>query len=69
MHTTDISAWKHEHNFTDDTSSAEKRTRRVVVLTGAMMLIEIVAGYFFHSMALMADGCHRFVDHRLAHCG
>jgi cation diffusion facilitator family transporter len=58
MHTTDISAWKHEHNFTDDTSSAEKRTRRVVVLTGAMMLIEIVAGYFFHSMALMADGWH-----------
>ena len=58
MHTTDISAWKHEHNFTDDTSSAEKRTRRVVVLTAAMMLIEIVAGYFFRSMALLADGWH-----------
>jgi len=58
MHTTDITAWKHEHNFTDDTSSAEKRTRRVVVLTGAMMIIEIVAGFFFHSMALMADGWH-----------
>jgi cation diffusion facilitator family transporter len=58
MHTTDISAWKHEHNFTDDTSSAEKRTLRVVMLTGAMMLVEIVAAYFFHSMALMADGWH-----------
>jgi len=58
MHTTDISAWKHEHNFTDDTSSAERRTRRVVVLTAAMMLIEIVAGYFFRSMALLADGWH-----------
>ena len=58
MHTTDISAWKHEHNFTADTSSAEKRTLRVVALTGAMMLIEIVAGYFFRSMALVADGWH-----------
>ena len=58
MHTTDISTWQHEHNFSGDTSSAEKRTLRVVVLTGAMMLVEIVAGYFFHSMALVADGWH-----------
>ena len=58
MHTTDISTWKHEHNFSGDTSSAEKRTRRVLVLTGGMMLVEIVAGYFFHSMALLADGWH-----------
>jgi len=58
MHTTDISIWQHEHNFSGDTSSAEKRTRRVVVLTAGMMLIEIVAGYFFHSMALVADGWH-----------
>jgi len=58
MHTTDISAWQHDHNFSGDTSSAEKRTRRVVVLTTAMMLVEIVAGYFFHSMALVADGWH-----------
>src|SRR5689334_19217122 len=58
MHTTNISAWQHDHNFSGDTSSAEKRTRRVVVLTGGMMLIEIVAGYFFHSMALVADGWH-----------
>jgi cation diffusion facilitator family transporter len=58
MHTTDLSTWQHEHNFSGDTSSAEKRTLRVVVLTGAMMLVEIVAGYFFHSMALVADGWH-----------
>ncbi len=58
MHTTDISTWKHEHNFSGDTSSAEKRTRMVVVLTAGMMLVEIVAGYFFHSMALLADGWH-----------
>jgi cation diffusion facilitator family transporter len=58
MHTTDISAWKHEHNFSGDTSSAEKRTRIVVVLTATMMVVEIIAGYFFNSMALTADGWH-----------
>ncbi|HEV2248567.1 MAG TPA: CDF family Co(II)/Ni(II) efflux transporter DmeF [Terriglobia bacterium] len=58
MHKTDISIWQHEHNFCGDTSSAEKRTRRVVALTGGMMLVEIVAGHFFHSMALVADGWH-----------
>jgi cation diffusion facilitator family transporter len=58
MHTVDISAWKHEHNFSGDTSSAEKRTRVVVVLTATMMIVEIIAGYFFHSMALTADGWH-----------
>jgi cation diffusion facilitator family transporter len=58
MHLTDISPLQHEHNFCGDTSSAEKRTRRVVMLTGTMMVVEIVAGYFFHSMALVADGWH-----------
>ena len=58
MHTADISTWKHEHNFSGDTSSAEKRTRIVVVLTATMMTVEIIAGYFFNSMALTADGWH-----------
>lgn len=58
MHTTDISFWKHEHNFTADTSSAEKRTHKVIVLTAVMMVMEIVAGTIFHSMALLADGWH-----------
>jgi cation diffusion facilitator family transporter len=58
MHTTDISAWKHEHNFSGDTSSAEKRTRIVIALTATMMIVEIIAGYFFNSMALTADGWH-----------
>jgi cation diffusion facilitator family transporter len=58
MHTADISAWKHEHNFSGDTSSAEKRTRIVVALTATMMTVEIIAGYFFNSMALTADGWH-----------
>jgi cation diffusion facilitator family transporter len=58
MHTTDISIWKHDHNFSGDTSSAEKRTRIVVVFTAAMMIVEIIAGQFLHSMALIADGWH-----------
>jgi len=58
MHTTDISIWQHEHNFSGDTASAEKRTRIVIVLTAAMMIAEIIAGHFFHSMALVADGWH-----------
>jgi cation diffusion facilitator family transporter len=58
MHTADISTWKHEHNFSGDTSSAEKRTRIVVALTATMMTVEIIAGYFFNSMALTADGWH-----------
>ncbi len=58
MYTTDSSIYKHEHNFTGDTASAEQRTRIVVALTAAMMLVEIIAGHFFHSMALIADGWH-----------
>jgi cation diffusion facilitator family transporter len=58
MHLTDISPLQHEHNFCGDTSSAERRTRIVVAFTAAMMLAEIVAGHFFHSMALVADGWH-----------
>ena len=58
MHTTDVSSWKHNHDFTPDTSSAEKRTRRVIALTAVWMLVEIIAGFFFHSMALVADGWH-----------
>jgi len=58
MHTTDISTWKHEHNFMEDTSSAEKRTHKVIVLTFIMMVVEITAGTIFHSMALFADGWH-----------
>jgi len=58
MHAADISTWKHEHNFSGDTSSAEKRTRIVLAFTATMMTVEIIAGYFFNSMALTADGWH-----------
>lgn len=58
MHTRDISPWKHEHDFSADTTSAEKRTHKVILLTVFMMVVEIVAGMTSHSMALLADGWH-----------
>ena len=58
MHLADPSRWKHGHNFTDDFSAAEKNTRRVLILTAAMMFAEIIFGLKFHSMALFADGLH-----------
>ena len=58
MHTHDLSSWKHTHDFTADTSSAEKRTHKVILLAAIMMGVEIAAGTAFHSIALVADGWH-----------
>lgn len=58
MHRTQPDRWQHSHQFTHDTSLAEKRTRWVIGITAAMMLIEIAAGMAFNSMALLADGWH-----------
>jgi cation diffusion facilitator family transporter len=41
-----------------DFGTAEKNTRRVILLTAAMMAVEIIAGLRLRSMALFADGCH-----------
>src|SRR4051794_33784501 len=54
----DISKWKHHHQFLDEFELAEKSTRRVLMLTIVMMIVEIVGGLKLHSMALFADGCH-----------
>src|SRR5579862_1535608 len=37
---------------------SERRTWAVIVLCGAMMVVEIVGGLFFGSIALVADGLH-----------
>jgi cation diffusion facilitator family transporter len=58
MHTTDVSRWKHDHDFAVDTSSAESRMRKVIALAVLMMVTEIAAGTILHSMALLADGWH-----------
>lgn len=58
MHTQDITQYQHSHVFHYTGSAVEKKTMRVVLLTLAMMVVEIVAGWMFHSMALLADGWH-----------
>ncbi len=39
-------------------SSSERRTRLVALITAAAMVVEIAAGWWFNSMALLADGWH-----------
>jgi cation diffusion facilitator family transporter len=58
MHTTDVSQWKHNHDFCGSFERAERKTRRVLALTAIMMVVEIVGGLKLHSMALFADGWH-----------
>lgn len=59
MHTHDLSAWQHDHVFDQDKQRAgERRTLWVVLLTAVMMVVEIVAGAAYGSMALLADGLH-----------
>ena len=50
---------QHDHSFGQDKKrSGETRTVIVILLTASMMVIEIVAGLAFGSMALLADGLH-----------
>ena len=58
MHRTDHSRFRHSHDFVLDSSVAERRTRIVIAITAAMMVLEISAGIAFNSMALLADGWH-----------
>ena len=55
----DLAFWQHSHDFgTAAERTAERRTRWVVGLTFAAMLVELAAGWFTGSMALLADGWH-----------
>lgn len=56
---------KHTHHFNEGNPLAEKNTARVVALTTLMMAVEIIGGYTFNSMALLADGWH-MSSHALA---
>ena len=48
----------HRHDFHSENPLAERNTCRVIWLTLVMMVIEIVCGWWFGSMALLADGWH-----------
>jgi cation diffusion facilitator family transporter len=58
MHIHDLSPWTHEHVFDEGNQAAERGTRAVMWITAAMMVVEIIAGWWFNSMALLADGWH-----------
>ena len=48
----------HSHQFDEVNPLAERRTRWVVLLTVAFMVVELVGGWLYKSMALLADGWH-----------
>jgi len=48
----------HDHDFTVATATQESKVRAVFWLTTITMVAEIIAGTWFGSMALLADGWH-----------
>src|SRR5262249_50679166 len=66
MHRTDHSRFRKAHDFVPDFSHAERRTRIVIGVTAAMMIVEIAVGLMSHSMALLAHehACPGIFDYR-----
>jgi cation diffusion facilitator family transporter len=58
MHTEHLPDWSHDHTFDTGNPNAERGTRIVMWITAVMMVVEIVAGWWYNSMALLADGWH-----------
>ena len=59
MHRHNTQPWQHDHTFAQDRRRpGESRTLIVIAITAVMMVIELVAGVSFGSMALLADGLH-----------
>jgi cation diffusion facilitator family transporter len=64
-HNDELSQWTHDHVFDEGSQAAERGTRMVMWITAVMMVVEITAGWWFNSMALLADGWH-MSSHALA---
>ena len=59
MHNDSIEHWHHDHTFSQDQRRpGESRTLIVIGITAIMMVVELVAGVMYGSMALLADGLH-----------
>jgi cation diffusion facilitator family transporter len=59
IHEANPRKWRHEHNYLSASHRrGERNTHLVIALTGVTMVVEIVAGTIFNSMALLADGWH-----------
>lgn len=55
----------HAHVFDSGNPLAERNTRRALWLTSMTMIVEIAGGWWFNSMAVLADGWH-MSSHTLA---
>ncbi|HMM85737.1 CDF family Co(II)/Ni(II) efflux transporter DmeF [Azohydromonas sp.] len=58
MHSHDLAEWRHDHRFDSGNAAGERSTRVVMWITAGMMVVEVAAGWFYNSMALIADGLH-----------
>jgi len=59
MHSHSIDDFRHSHVFLGDAHEKnERRTWAVIAICAAMMVAEIVGGWWFGSVALIADGLH-----------
>jgi cation diffusion facilitator family transporter len=58
MHIHTLDRWRHQHDFGFIHEKGEQRTKQVLAITAATMIVEIIAGSMFGSMALLADGWH-----------
>lgn len=59
MHSHSVDQWTHDHVYLGEKHHRnERRTWLVVWLTFAMMVVEIIGGSIWGSMALVADGWH-----------
>jgi len=55
----DHGIWTRDHVFLGHShSSAETRAKWAAIVTALFMVVEIVCGLAYHSMALLADGAH-----------
>ncbi len=58
MHVHTLENWQHSHDFSVKNEKGEQRTQYVLILTAITMIVEIIAGTVYGSMALLADGWH-----------
>ncbi len=58
MHNYPLDKWQHNHDFAVKNAKGERSTLYVLIITAITMVVEIIAGSVYGSMALLADGWH-----------
>ena len=58
MHKNLLKKWQHSHDFLINETKSETKTQIVMILTAITMVVEIITGLMFGSIALLADGWH-----------